>query len=264
MGGRLGERRVRPDPSRASTSLVPFVVTACATRWRRVLACGPGRRPQPPSRPHTSTSSSPTQPNPARSTSRSRVDTTARRTSVHRSTLAVHEIRERHNIPVTAPVRTLLDLAACLSSVDLEAAVAEACALRLLTPNQLSRAVVAGREASGASGASSTPVPKRTRSVARAPTPGQALRAAGVDGARDQRRHRPLGGRLLLAGLVASAVEVDGYATHSSPRAFERDRRKDAELGELGLEVRRFSASQVRDELDADRRVDRAGRLSRT
>lgn len=46
-------------------------------------------------------------------------------------------------------------------------------------------------------------------------------------------------------GLV---VEVDGYAAHSSPRAFERDRRKGAELEERGLTVRRFTARQVRDQ----------------
>jgi very-short-patch-repair endonuclease len=40
-------------------------------------------------------------------------------------------------------------------------------------------------------------------------------------------------------GLV---VEVDGYATHSSPTAFERDRRKDADLSESGVRVQRFSA----------------------
>ena len=45
-------------------------------------------------------------------------------------------------------------------------------------------------------------------------------------------------------------VEVDGYAAHSSPRAFERDRRKDGELTELGLTVQRFSAHQVGAEPD--------------
>ena len=34
-------------------------------------------------------------------------------------------------------------------------------------------------------------------------------------------------------------VEVDGYSTHSSPWAFERDRRKSAELEDLGLRVHR-------------------------
>jgi very-short-patch-repair endonuclease len=45
-------------------------------------------------------------------------------------------------------------------------------------------------------------------------------------------------------------VEVDGYSSHSSPRAFERDRRKTAELEDAGFRVLRFSADQVCDEMD--------------
>ena len=50
------------------------------------------------------------------------------------------------------------------------------------------------------------------------------------------------------AGLV---VEVDAYSTHSSPWAFERDRRKDAELTARGITVQRFSADAVRDDRDS-------------
>lgn len=44
------------------------------------------------------------------------------------------------------------------------------------------------------------------------------------------------------------AVEVDAYSTHSSPWAFERDRRKGAELEDMGIKLLRVSAAQVRDE----------------
>ncbi len=44
-------------------------------------------------------------------------------------------------------------------------------------------------------------------------------------------------------------VEVDAYSTHSSPWAFERDRRKDAELTARGLTVQRFTADMVRDDV---------------
>jgi hypothetical protein len=43
---------------------------------------------------------------------------------------------------------------------------------------------------------------------------------------------------------------VVSYSTHSSPRAFERDRRKDAELTGLGLTVQRFTAGRVRAETE--------------
>jgi very-short-patch-repair endonuclease len=49
------------------------------------------------------------------------------------------------------------------------------------------------------------------------------------------------------AGLV---VEVDDYSTHSSPRSFERDRRKDAQLRARGLTVQRFTSHQVACDLD--------------
>jgi very-short-patch-repair endonuclease len=46
------------------------------------------------------------------------------------------------------------------------------------------------------------------------------------------------------------AVEIDGYDSHSSPRAFARDYRKTAELEGRGLRVLRASADQVWDEPD--------------
>ena len=44
------------------------------------------------------------------------------------------------------------------------------------------------------------------------------------------------------AGFV---LEVDAYSTHSSPWAFERDRRKSAELEDLGLIVHRVTPRQL-------------------
>jgi len=62
------------------------------------------------------------------------------------------------------------------------------------------------------------------------------------------------------AGL---AVELDGYDSHSSPRAFARDYRKNAALEGYGLEVTRVSADQARDDTVAT--VVRIGRaLSRS
>ena len=45
-------------------------------------------------------------------------------------------------------------------------------------------------------------------------------------------------------------VEVDGYAFHSTREAFERDRRKDAELGAAGFRVRRVTWRQLAKERD--------------
>jgi very-short-patch-repair endonuclease len=40
-------------------------------------------------------------------------------------------------------------------------------------------------------------------------------------------------------------VEVDGYAYHRSPSAFERDREKDVILGVAGWRVMRFTWAQI-------------------
>jgi very-short-patch-repair endonuclease len=49
-------------------------------------------------------------------------------------------------------------------------------------------------------------------------------------------------------GLI---VEVDGYAFHSSRSAFERDRRRDAELQTSGYRVIRITWRQIADEPEA-------------
>jgi very-short-patch-repair endonuclease len=166
---------------------------------------------------------------------------------LHRTaTLSPHEIRERRGIPVTAPPRTVIDLAGCCTPLEPEEAVAEAFALRLTNRTQLLRAISdrPGRRGIARLRRLLDGGPKRTRSVperhllsllraAKLPEPETNFRVAGWEVDLDGPGHR----------LV---VEVDGYAAHSSPRAFERDRHKDAELTALGLTVRRFSARQVR------------------
>jgi very-short-patch-repair endonuclease len=173
---------------------------------------------------------------------------------LHRTaTLAPHEIRERHGIPLTAPLRTLIDVASCCTDAELEQAVAEAFALGLTNRNQLLRAVDA---AGGRRGIRRLRVllggdrrPKRTRSRPERRLLA-ALRAAGLP--EPEANHRVGQWEVDLYwpdhGLV---VEVDGYSAHSSPRAFERDRRKDADLTQLGLNVQRFSANAVREDLHA-------------
>ena len=43
-------------------------------------------------------------------------------------------------------------------------------------------------------------------------------------------------------------VEIDGYAFHSSRAAFERDRRRDADLQTLGYRILRFTPRRLNDE----------------
>jgi hypothetical protein len=57
--------------------------------------------------------------------------------------------------------------------------------------------------------------------------------------------------RLKHAVRTDLIVEVDGYAFHSNRAAFERDRRRDAELGALGYRVLRVTWRQIADEPEA-------------
>jgi very-short-patch-repair endonuclease len=62
---------------------------------------------------------------------------------IHRRTLGPHEIAVDDRIPVTAPVTTLIDLAATLAPRDLEAAISDADRLDLITPDGLRLALEA-------------------------------------------------------------------------------------------------------------------------
>ena len=132
---------------------------------------------------------------------------------VHKTeTLAHYEIRDRHGIPVTAPIRTLIDFAGDdASDEEFERAVAEAFALGETQRGPLLREVERQRGRRGTA---------RLRSLLDGDGP----------------------------NLV---VEVDAYSTHSSPTAFERDRRKTAELEDLGFKVRRITKARIDSELAA-------------
>jgi very-short-patch-repair endonuclease len=167
---------------------------------------------------------------------------------VHRTTwLRPHERRERDGIPVTAPLRTLIDLASSCTVRELEGAIAEAFALGLVNKRMLERAVENARGRRGVARIraliGTDRRPSRTRS-----NPERALlhllRAARIDGFETNVRI----GRWEVdfywrdLGLV---VEVDAYATHSSPWAFERDRRKTTDLEDRGLKVHRVTDIQI-------------------
>jgi very-short-patch-repair endonuclease len=162
--------------------------------------------------------------------------------------LEAQDLRRVGGVPVTAPARTLLDLAASRWP-DLEPAFAEAHAQRLLDAAELERAI---RRAG------------RRRGV-------RALRALISDNASGFTRSRAerLLRRLLRAARLPEptfnapfhqyeldcvwpkqrlVVEVDGYGPHGHRAAFERDRRKDMALTAAGYRVIRVSWRQLNEE----------------
>jgi very-short-patch-repair endonuclease len=158
-----------------------------------------------------------------------------------------HEIRERDEIPVTAPTRTLVDLAGLCTADELEAAVAEAFALRLTNREALLREIGSRPGRRGIARlrtlVEGNRLPARTRSAPERKLL-KLLRAADIAEPRVNVRI----GRWEVDFYWPDhrlVVEVDAYATHSSPRAFERDRRKGAELARLGLLVHRVTRRQI-------------------
>ncbi len=156
------------------------------------------------------------------------------------------EPRLREGVPVTSPERTLIDFAAS-RPFQVETAVSEAFAVGLTDHRRLFRALATtpGRRGVGRLRLLlETPRgPARTRSGHERRLL-RMIRDAGLPEPEINTKIGPWEVDLLWRshGVV---IEVDDYATHSSPRAFERDRRKSAELEDRGLTVRRITPEQL-------------------
>jgi very-short-patch-repair endonuclease len=150
-------------------------------------------------------------------------------------------------LPLTAPARSLLDFAPRADPYELETALNELRAAKLLRLEDLDELklrthghhgwgplnrLLAAETEPGFSRKEAELRLLRLIRAASLPSPGRNVRV----------------GRWEVDFLWAEArlvVEVDSYAFHSSRRAFERDRRKQAELQRLGLEVLRFTWRQI-------------------
>ena len=151
---------------------------------------------------------------------------------------------------MTAPPRTLLDVASFVDERELARMVNEALVLGLTNNKELCAAVVRCHGRRG--------IPALRRLLARAEGPRLTRSEA-------ERRFLRL---LELARLpmpetnvrilsyevdmlwrsAALVVEIDGYAYHSTRAAFERDRVRDADLQASGLRVLRFTWRQITDQ----------------
>jgi very-short-patch-repair endonuclease len=175
--------------------------------------------------------------------------------------LAIHRTRaiegaERARVqgmPVTAPTRTLLDLADTLRSEELEPILAEAVRRRLVRTGDLRKRLgdAGGRHGLGRlrSLLEQTGGPALTRSEAE-----RRLLALVRSGGLPAPDTNVSVGRYEVDLLWREArliVEVDGYAYHSGRPAFERDRKRDAELQALGFRVMRVTWRQLVDEPEA-------------
>jgi very-short-patch-repair endonuclease/predicted transcriptional regulator of viral defense system len=170
----------------------------------------------------------------------------------------VHRVRRldlrdralRDRIPITAPARTLLDLAETIPPPDIERALAEALVRKLTTEAQLQRLLSRslGRRGSRALRTilSQSSGPALTRSEAERKLL-DLIRAGRLPHPQTNAKV----GRYEVDFLWARQrliVEVDGYAFHSSRAAFERDRTRDGDLQAQGFAVLRLTWRQITEE----------------
>lgn len=168
---------------------------------------------------------------------------------VHRvSALDATDLRRVEGLALTSPARTLVDLASVLPAGPLADALERARVRRLVTTADVLAAL---DRAPGKSGAPTLrrlldEQPTMTRSKAERalldlvtrgglPRPQTNVRVAGHEVDTLWRSERLI-------------VEVDGYAFHSHREAFERDRRRDAELQAAGYRVLRVTWRRIASE----------------
>ncbi|MGZ4311173.1 MAG: DUF559 domain-containing protein [Solirubrobacteraceae bacterium] len=170
---------------------------------------------------------------------------------IHRTrTLSAQDISWRYGLPVTAPARTLLDQAAQIEDRRLELALDElllAKRIRLADVADLLRRVKrhpGRRKLAALLGHHRGPMLTRSEAEERMLV---LITAAGLARPRVNAR---LGGYEVdfLWPDHHFAVEVGGFRFHSGRSTFERDRRKDQALRQLGVDVMRVTWRQLEEE----------------
>lgn len=176
---------------------------------------------------------------------------------------------ERAGLRVTDPVRTVIDLGLVLPKWSVREALSRGLTTRLLGVAEVERL----REALGRQGRNGTGLMGQILE--------ERLLTAAPDESELERRFNDLARRHALPPLdlqheiwhagrfmarvdaaypeVMLAVEVDGFAHHSSPDAFQRDRTRQNRLVALGWTVLRFTwADVVRDPAGVARTIQEA------
>jgi hypothetical protein len=157
-------------------------------------------------------------------------------------------------IPITSPEKTILDLAPILPESVLIKAARSAVRADLTSPEKMDLAVglYGGRGVSGT---------RKTRRVIRIVSDDQSGSVAEIDLKEivmSAPVPRPI--QQLQIGLPDGSnaypdfawpdrmriVEVDGFEAHGTPEQLQRDLRRQNQLMELGWEIRRFTATDVR------------------
>ena len=166
--------------------------------------------------------------------------------ATHRRNIGPTDLTRRHNIPVTSPTRTLIDLALIAPRSRLEAAINEADKLGFVNPETLRKTLESLRGHPGVA-ALRTTLDRRTFTLADTELErrfARIARRAGLPPPLTQRRVN--GFRVDFywpdLGLV---VETDGLRYHRTPAQQTADLRRDQRHSAAGLTPLRFSHAQV-------------------
>jgi very-short-patch-repair endonuclease len=171
--------------------------------------------------------------------------------TVHRSRcLVAKDIRIRHGLPVTSPARTSLDIAELLPRRQMELAFDRAIVDKHMRHADVEELL--GRTAGRRGGPILAELlarhghPTMTRSEAEERMLA-LIRAADLPEPAVNARVRGYEVDFLWR-QQCFAVEVDGFRFHSTRAAFERDRRKDADLRRAGVDTMRVTWRQLEEE----------------
>jgi very-short-patch-repair endonuclease len=168
----------------------------------------------------------------------------------HATKLDPRDIRQHQGLPVTAPARTILDLAASLADRELEHVFDEALVRRLMRRSEVRAMLERHPGRPGTKRLAALADEDRATAWTRSDTERRLLTLL-------RKAHLPAPevntqwGRFELDFFwreARLAVETDGYAFHSSRHQLERDHQRDLELQAAGVMIVRFSWRQVRDE----------------
>jgi len=177
-----------------------------------------------------------------------------------RRPLQPHEITTLAGIPVTTVARTLLDLADELDDRALARAVERAEELRVFDLTAV-EAVVGAHAGRRKAGRLVRALELYDPAPARSELERMFLALCAQEGIPRPQVNADVAGLEVdfCWAQRAFAVETDGFATHGTRTAFERDRRRDGILALAGVTCRRFSHRQVRRERAFVAAVIRAG-----
>jgi very-short-patch-repair endonuclease len=165
---------------------------------------------------------------------------------IHRRSLNAPDLGCREGIPVTSPIRTLLDLSGRLPAPRLEAAVVAADQLDLVDAGTL-RSRLDGLSGEHGVAALRSVLDRRTFAIAESELERRFLSLARRTGLPLPETGARVHGLKLdfLWRELGLAVETDGLRYHRTPAQQARDRRRDQTLAAAGLTPLRFTYEQV-------------------